>query len=77
MCDLRVGDVVQTEAFTEGRAIVKIETSTVFGPKAMGRVGSVWLTPGHPVLVDGSWTHPFEVLIKPATFDINLNKIDH
>ena len=73
VCNLVVGDVVQTEAFAEGRTIVKIDTSAVFGPKAMGKVGNVWLTSGHPVFVNGCWRHPFEVLIVASC----INQVDY
>ncbi|KAH3722922.1 hypothetical protein Pelo_18371 [Pelomyxa schiedti] len=27
----------------------------------MCNVAGVWLTPGHPVFMDGTWKHPFEI----------------
>ncbi|KAH3722424.1 hypothetical protein Pelo_18870 [Pelomyxa schiedti] len=57
--DINVGDWVKTESGI--KKVVKVEKKPVNRTLSMCNVSGVWLTPGHPVFMDGTWKHPFEI----------------
>ncbi|KAH3731934.1 hypothetical protein Pelo_17233 [Pelomyxa schiedti] len=57
--DINIGDWVKTESGI--KRVVKIEKKVVDRVLSMCNVSGVWLTPGHPVFMDGMWKHPFEI----------------
>ncbi|KAH3758106.1 hypothetical protein Pelo_10047 [Pelomyxa schiedti] len=58
--DIVVGDIVATEATP--KSVVKIEVLKVNAVTSMCWIGDTWLTPGHPISVNGNWIHPFEAV---------------
>ncbi|KAH3764305.1 hypothetical protein Pelo_3772 [Pelomyxa schiedti] len=60
VCDISVGDYVKTESGV--KVICKIERKEVCASIPMCELSGVWLTPGHPVFIEGAWIHPFELV---------------
>lgn len=57
--EVQRGDYVRTESGV--KPVSLIECRTVNSVIPMCEVLGVWLTPGHPVFINGMWSHPFEV----------------
>ncbi|KAH3759377.1 Hint-domain [Pelomyxa schiedti] len=57
--DIRPGDEVCTESGT--RKIKTVIQRQVNEHRPMVFINSLGLTPGHPVLYNGNWAHPFEI----------------
>ena len=61
--EIRAGDLVATTTTTaeSARRVVLVEKTAVFGMRKMVQIKGALLTCGHPVQINGEWTHPFEV----------------
>ncbi|KAH3759166.1 hypothetical protein Pelo_9027 [Pelomyxa schiedti] len=68
--DIHVGDSLKTESGT--KKVCRVEMRTVNCAIPMCEVSGVWLTPGHPVLVGGTWKHPFEIVPVTTVFVADL-----
>ncbi|KAH3723301.1 hypothetical protein Pelo_17995 [Pelomyxa schiedti] len=68
--DIVVGDIVATEATP--KSVVKVEVLKVNSVTPMCWIGDTWLTPGHPISVNGNWIHPFETVSVQEIFITEL-----
>ncbi|KAH3743573.1 hypothetical protein Pelo_15031 [Pelomyxa schiedti] len=68
--DIQIGDCVKTESGI--KRVCRVERKTVNAEIPMSTVFGVWLTPGHPVFMNGTWTHPFEIAPVTTIFVTDL-----
>ncbi|KAH3732314.1 hypothetical protein Pelo_16849 [Pelomyxa schiedti] len=67
---VRVGDHVKTESGI--KRVSHVERKAINAEIPMCRVSGVCLTPGHPVFIEGTWKHPFEIVPVTAEFVSDL-----